>query len=158
MSIFPEYFDRAIENSSQTYNYYRWNKESRSSAAKQIGKDTRIQPRPEEKVNRTSEIRLVPEVGALIVFAASHLHSSVANVSGRTRLSIDFRTVHEDDVRDMKGAPNVDSKGTGTTLRDFVRCTDLQRLPDTLIAPFDTGDIPEDSVMIYDHESEGRVS
>ena len=154
MSIFPDYFNRAIDNSSHTYNYYRWNKESRSAAAKQIGKDTRVQPRPEEDVNRNSELRLVPEVGSLILFAGSHLHASVENISGRTRLSIDFRTVHEDDVREMKGAPNADSSCTGTTLRDFMRCTDLRRLPDALIAPYDIDDIPEDSVLI--HEVEGK--
>ena len=157
MSIFPEYFSRSIENSSHTYNYYRWNKESRTAAAKQIGKDTRIQPRPEEKVNRDSELRLVPEVGSLILFSGAHLHASVENVSGRTRLSIDFRTVHEDDVRDCVGAPNADSLCTGTTLRDFMRCTDLQRLPDELITPYDNDDIPEDAVMVYEHKETDRA-
>jgi hypothetical protein len=63
----------------------------------------------------------------------------VENTSGRTRFSIDFRTVHIDDVRDLRGAPNVDSHCTGSTMGDYLRGTDLSKLSTDVIAPYDAG-------------------
>ena len=48
------------------------------------------------------------------MFAGAQLHSSVPNMSGKTRFSIDFRTVHSDDLLSRSGAPNIDSECTGT--------------------------------------------
>ena len=44
------------------------------------------------------QIRLICPVGGLVLFSAAQMHSSVPNTSGVTRFSIDFRTVHLDDV------------------------------------------------------------
>jgi hypothetical protein len=46
------------------------------------------------------------------VFRAQ-MRSSVPNTSGKTRFSIDFRVVHEDDVKGKKGAPIVYEECTG---------------------------------------------
>jgi len=73
----------------------------------------------------------------------------VPNTSGYTRFSIDFRTVHLDDVREGVGAPNLDSECTGTTMRDYLCCEDLARIPDELIAKYDT-EPPSDGVLIYE--------
>jgi hypothetical protein len=73
------------------------------------------------------------------VFSGAHLHSSVPNSSGKTRISFDFRTVNIDDLIAGKGAPNLDAKCTGTALRDFKRCTDLADLPAEVIAHYDDG-------------------
>jgi hypothetical protein len=58
------------------------------------------------------------------------MHSSVPNTSGRTRFSIDFRTVNLDDVAARRGAPNVDSVCTGTTMGDYLRATDFAHVPE----------------------------
>ena len=60
------------------------------------------------------------------------------NTSDRTRFSIDFRTVHLDDVNHRRGAENIDSECTGTTLRDFLRAQDLKRLADEIAEQYDT--------------------
>jgi hypothetical protein len=67
----------------------------------------------------------------------------VPNTSGRTRISVDFRTVHRADVEAGRGSPNVDSHCTGTTLRDYLRMSDLERLPAAVIEPYDAG-LPEE--------------
>ena len=59
---------------------------------------------------------------------------TVPNTSNVTRYSIDFRTVHLDDVLKRKGAPNVDSACTGTTMGDYLRGTDLSHLPEDAIS------------------------
>ena len=80
-----------------------WNKDNRKNAAKHIKTDTRDQPRPEEPVELDPQTRLVCKVGGIILFSGSQLHSTVPNSAGRARFSIDFRTVHLDDVAARNG-------------------------------------------------------
>ncbi len=143
VAFHPWYFDRKVANGSADYNYYVWNRDSRALAASQIGVDTRKQPRPEEPIDLDPQIRPVPAVGGMVIFSGAQLHSSVPNNSGRTRISIDFRTVHRADVEAHRGATNVDSDCTGTTLRDYLRITDNARLPDELVREYDV-DVPAD--------------
>jgi hypothetical protein len=75
----------------------------------------------------------------VIVFSAAQLHSTVPNSSGQTRFSIDFRTVHLDDVVNKAGAANIDSYCTGSTMGDYLRCADRSPLPETATAPYDQG-------------------
>jgi ectoine hydroxylase-related dioxygenase (phytanoyl-CoA dioxygenase family) len=138
MAFHLRYWDRAIRNGSAEYNYAEWNRESRKNAAQHIATDTRKQPRPEEPVELDPQVRLICPPGGLILFSGAHLHSTVPNTSGRTRYSIDFRTVHLDDARANQGAPNVDSACTGTTMGDYLRCTDLAHLPADLIGRYNT--------------------
>ena len=150
VAFHSSYWSKPVKNGSRAYNYYRWNAEGRKAAAKQIGKDTRQQPKPEEPVELDPQVRPVVPPGGIIVFSGAHLHSSVPNTSGYTRFSIDFRTVNLDDVREQVGAPNLDSECTGTTMRDYLSCGDHSRLPDELIAKYDTEPPPENAVLIYE--------
>jgi hypothetical protein len=139
MAFHPRYWSRSLSNDSRKYNYQEWNRVNRFSAAKHIGEDTRPLPKPTEPVELEPDIRLVMPPGGLVIFSAAQLHSSVPNTSGRTRFSIDFRTVHLDDVGAMAGAPNVDSACTGSTMGDYLRCTDLQHLPTQATEPYEAG-------------------
>ncbi|MBV9488314.1 MAG: phytanoyl-CoA dioxygenase family protein [Verrucomicrobia bacterium] len=150
MAFHPKYWSEPIKNSSRDYNYYRWNKESRGAAAKQIKGDTRQQPRAQEPMELEPQVRVVTKVGGILLFAAAHMHSTVPNTSGFTRFSIDFRTVHFDDVTGHVGAPNIDSECTGTTLRDYLRGSDLTRLPEDVVKPYDTEPPTDDAVLIYE--------
>jgi hypothetical protein len=68
-----------------------------------------------------------------MLFSGAQLHTTVPNTSGRTRFSIDFRTVNIRDVEAVAGAANVDSECSGTNLGDFLRATDHATLPPELI-------------------------
>jgi hypothetical protein len=138
IAFHPKYWHTPVRNSSRDYNYYRWNKEGRKEAAKQIKAETRKQPQPEEPIEPESQIRIVCEAGGIILFSGAFLHSTVPNTSGHTRFSIDFRTVNVDDVAAKAGAPNIDSACTGTTLRDYLRASDLMRLSEDVAALYDT--------------------
>lgn len=139
MAIHPLHWGKPIRNGSSQYNYFRWNLESRSSAAQHVKSDTRVQPRPEEPVDLEPQFRLICEPGAAYQFSAAQLHSTVPNTSDLTRYSIDFRTVHLDDVWSKTGAPNIDSASTGTSMGDFLRGTDFSRLPSQALALYDDG-------------------
>jgi len=138
MAFHPRYWSTPVHNSSRDYNYDVWNREGRQLAAQQVKEESRKQPRADEEIEAVPQIRLLCDVGGTILFSAAQMHSTVDNTSGRTRFSIDFRTVHRDDVLARRGAPNIDSECTGTTLRDYLRGTDFARLPEEVVAPFDT--------------------
>jgi hypothetical protein len=137
MAFHPEYFDRPVRNSSAEYDYEEWSRTGRQQAAKQVSKETRRQPQPEEPLDLEPDVRVVTPPGGALIFSAAQLHSTVPNTTRSTRFSIDFRTVNLDDLVDRAGAANIDSECTGTTLRDFVRASDLEPLPEEVIAPYD---------------------
>lgn len=136
MAFHPKYWNRPVKNSSHEFNYQNWNDTGRKEAVKLIEKDTRRQSEALEPLELEPDLRLVCEPGGLIVFSAAHLHSTVPNASGRTRLSIDFRTVHLDEIENRGGATNLDSACTGTTMMDYLRGSDLEHFSDEIIQRF----------------------
>jgi hypothetical protein len=137
MAFHPVYWSKAVKNGSSEFNYYEWNSTGRKDAAKHVKADTRKQPKPEEPMELDPQIRFVPPAGGIVLFSAAHMHSTVPNTSGAARYSIDFRTVHLDEVESRGGAPNVDSAPKGTSLRDFKRATDQLEIPENLVAAYD---------------------
>lgn len=133
MAFHPRYWSIPVPNTSATYDYQRWNATSRFNAAQHIGKDTREQPKALNEIEVAPDLRILPPVASLILFSAAQLHSSVPNTSGITRFSIDFRTVNSEDATALRGAPNHDSHCTGTAMPDYLRVTDLEHLPQSLI-------------------------
>ena len=132
MAFHPRYWNKPVKNSSQTYNYQEWNAKNRFSAAQHIKTDTRVQPKPEEALELNPQIRVITNVGGIIIFSGANMHSTVPNDTGKTRFSIDFRTVNFDDLVNRKGAPNIDSACTGTPMKDYLRGTDLQQVSDEI--------------------------
>jgi hypothetical protein len=137
MAFHPTWWGTPVKNGSAEFNYYEWNAEGRKNAAQHIKSDTRRQPKPQEEIELDPAIRVVCEPGGAILFSAAQLHSTVPNTSGKTRFSIDFRTVQCTDLANMCGAPNIDSASKGTSLRDFMRGTDLEHLPAHIVEQYD---------------------
>jgi len=139
MAFHPHYWSNPVRNSSEGYNYGEWNRTSRANAAQHIKTDTRVQPKALEPVALEPQIRVITKVGGILVFSGAHLHSTVPNFSGKTRFSIDFRTVHIGDVTAFRGAHNVDSSCTGTCMNDYLRGTDLAHVPQDLVEAYEPG-------------------
>jgi hypothetical protein len=138
MAFHPQYFDRGIANNSSIYNYYEWNRTHRGAHVASYTKgDPRPLPRPTETVELEPQMRVILPVGGVMAFSGAQMHSSVPNTSGVTRYSIDFRTIHVDDARARRGARNVDSACTGTTMRDYLSVADLASVPEDVIAVHD---------------------
>ncbi len=133
MAFHSRYWSQPVENSSGEFNYYEWNATGRKNAAQHVKTDTRKQPHALGFMELQPEIRLVCPPGGIILFSAAQMHSTVPNTSGRARYSIDFRTVHLDDVISKGGAPNIDSASVGTSLRDFRRGADLAAMPEDAV-------------------------
>jgi hypothetical protein len=155
MAFHPRYYTKAVKNDSARYNYYEWNNTHRGGhVASYTKEDPRPLPRPTEAVELDPQIRLVPPPGGIIVFSGAQLHSSVPNTSGVTRFSIDFRTVNLDDARARRGAANVDGECTGTTMRDYLRVSDLSPVPEEVVALYDDG-TSERGKAVYRPASQG---
>lgn len=133
MAFHLRYFDQPVRNSSADYDYDEWNRTGRQQAAQQIKTETRKQPEAQEELELEPDVRVITPVGAPLIFSAAQLHSTVPNTTRKTRFSIDFRTVNVDDLVNGNSAPNLDSECTGTTLRDFVRASDLAPLDDDIV-------------------------
>lgn len=130
MYLYLEFFDQHVPNDSRQYDYAEWNARHRFTAATQVGMDDRPLPGPEEEISGQKATTIVCDVGGLIVFSGGQLHASVPNQTGRTRFSIDFRTVNLGDCRDGRGGPMHDVACTGSSIRDFKRASDLAEVPE----------------------------
>lgn len=148
MGFYPRYFNDPVENSSDTYNYYDWNAASRVNAAKHVKSDTREQPKATQDLQPVT-VRYLPPVGGIILFSGAQLHETVPNTTDVARYSIDFRTVHTDDVMTKTGASNIDSRCTGTTMRDYLRARDLTHLPDEAVKMYDDGTEISNKVLYF---------
>lgn len=133
MSIYPGYWDKPIKNSSEVLNYDEWCNEGRKLAASTIDKDTRKHPLPTETVDETTETRFVLASGEMMIFSAAQLHATAPNSSGKTRFSMDFRTIHMEDFVQEKGAKNIDNRSTGTTLFDFLKGDDFEQISENVL-------------------------
>jgi hypothetical protein len=151
MAFHPRYFDRAVSNESDEFNYYEWNATGRKNAAKMIGKDTRRQPHATEQLD-LDDVRVVVPVGGMQLFSGAQLHSTVANTTAVSRFSIDFRTVFLGDLESGRSAPNADSNPSGTSLRDFRRARDLAAMPDDVVAKYDIQGLASDAVLVFEPE------
>lgn len=139
MEFYPRWFGNGIENSSGDYNYYEANAWRGRIKDFSGGKDMRVHPAPLRPLPADEpRLCLVPPVGGIMLFSGDQLHASIPNTSDATRYSIDFRTVHEADVRDGRGAPRADVACAGTSLRDFRRLSDRAEFSEDDVAPYDT--------------------
>jgi hypothetical protein len=136
MSIYPEYWKKAIINSSEIHDYDEWCNEGRKLAGTLINYDNRKHPLPLETVNDTTETRFVLAASEILAFSGAHLHATAPNTSGKTRFSIDFRTIHIEDTKNKRGAKNIDTKSSGTTLFDFLKVEDFEKINKDVINSF----------------------
>jgi hypothetical protein len=148
MAFHPVYWSKGVKNGSAEFNYYDWNSEGRKNAARHVKTDTRKQPKAEEKIETEPQIRLIVPPGGVILFSAAQMHSTVPNTTGRARYSIDFRTVNVADLRAGVAAPSVDSHPVGTSLRDFLRGSDGDPMPEDVVQKYDNGPTAE-GVLVY---------
>lgn len=133
MAFYPEHFQQPIQNTSEEFDYDEWVRVGRAAATTQITIDTRKHPLPAQDIV-AQELRYGSAQGDVLIFSASHLHATVPNSSDRTRFSVDFRTINLEDLRNSRGAPNVDSRSRGTTLGDFLSVSGFAPLEADLAA------------------------
>jgi hypothetical protein len=161
LGFFPRHFGEPVKNNSNIYNYYEWNTKYRATAAQHVKSDTREQPKAQQELDPVS-MRFLPPPGGIIVFSGAQLHETVPNTTEVARYSIDFRTVYYADVIGRRGAPNLDTRSTGTTMRDYLRASDFAHLPEKAIALYDDDTAKGEQILyfgdklLHDSAADGR--
>ena len=110
--------------------------------------DTCEQPKPRQKLNWPT-LRYLPAPGSVTVFSGAQSTRRCPNTADVARSSIDLRTVHMDDVAGRRRAPNLGSRCTGTTMRDYQRASDLQHLPEDVVQIYDDCSATADQVLYF---------
>jgi Phytanoyl-CoA dioxygenase (PhyH) len=142
-------FSNPVPNTSSSFDYYKINKDRRTTAA-QIESESQARPAAVGHEPPQSLI-VLGRPGSVLLFSGAQLHASIPNESGRSRFSIDFRTVDRRDVVSSTGAPIIDVHCTGTSLRDFVQAFSGEPFDEALVRSLH-GVPPSDAVLTFSAE------
>lgn len=108
--FYPEYFDTAVPNASQDFDYARWMKNVGWHGQAPLSE----YPAPFQPVEATESISFDMKAGDILLFASAHLHQTLPNrIAGSSRLSLDFRSV----LPGGAASPNADNQSRGAELR-----------------------------------------
>lgn len=122
--FYPDWFQQPVPNNSEEFDHDTW---TRHGSSLRIGwQDTKhgsthTYPGQVGEFDPGRTISFGAREGEIVLFSGAHFHQTRKNNTGRTRFSIDFRTVDLDDHERGLGAVNVDNRSRGSALRDYVR-------------------------------------
>lgn len=117
ISFAPELWQRQVANTSADW--------SPAAARQQL---VPLIPEPAEAISDSAELPIVIEPGDLLCFSASQMHRSVPNRTGLARFSVEVRTVTGADLRQGRGAPDLDTATPEVHYRWFRHVADGRRL------------------------------
>lgn len=121
----PDCFDKSVDNDSERFDYDDFIR--RAGAEKYQGE--LVYPRALDMSKIGLPHRFSLRAGQVLLFSGAHLHRTMPNTTQATRFSLDFRSVclreHEEGV----GAPNVDSRCTGSVLIHYIKPAPLAHTP-----------------------------
>lgn len=116
--FFPRYFKEPIANSSGGFDYRSWMEQVGFQSKKTH--DLSSYPAATESPEDGEASAFSCRAGDIVMFSAAHLHRTCNNDSGRTRFSVDFRTVHTGDLAAGIGAPDPDNASHGDATADYL--------------------------------------
>ena len=108
MGFYPSYWMRPLRNTSAEWSFREF-LASRKRAANGSAAAYPSAPNALENPDE-SPVPLRMRPGELLCFSSAHLHTSIANATALTRFSLEIRTLHLDDLRRNRGAPNADNE------------------------------------------------
>ncbi len=119
MLVWPDLFRTPVANTSKD-----WDLDEAIAARKSGRTDVALLPitRAQPKADQAVAVEIEP--GEMLAFSAAHLHGSVTDDSGLTRLGLDTRTLWQNDLAAGRGAPNVDGQTRQVQWTWFKRLSD----------------------------------
>lgn len=104
MIFYPDYFSKAVKNSTSTWDLntyleHRKREDFSYPSAPQLLEDLPLD---------ASVLSVNIEPGEILCFSGCHLHSSSKEKSDNTRFSYEIRTICQDDLDNRREAPNTD--------------------------------------------------
>ncbi|MGI9383306.1 MAG: hypothetical protein ACR2PO_09130 [Methyloligellaceae bacterium] len=122
LAIYPVHWTTPIANDAEGWD---WRKAGSAP-------DVPLLPTAQAPPDKSGEIRLVVEPGALVAFSAAHLHASVPNTTPEARFSMETRTVALADFASGRGAPDIDGGSVPPALEWFRRLRGGDKLSDAM--------------------------
>lgn len=126
IALFPALFRHAIDNDSAEWDLAELLRRRRAGTAADYPRLPTARCPPAPQAGQAMAV----DPGDLMCFSGAHLHASVPNTTGRTRFSIEIRTVNGDDAAAGRGAANVDGRAPRVARHWFRRLADDERLGD----------------------------
>lgn len=117
--FYPGAFEVPVANTSSQFDYEAWREQvGFQNPSPPAGA---VYPRAVDHTPPFEPFGFSARMGEVVLFAGAHLHQTRAHDLGRTRFSIDIRTVHLDDHYAGLGPPVPDDGSRGSTLVDYRR-------------------------------------
>jgi len=123
MALYPALWDRALRNSSASYDLRALVKLVAEKGRESVTGEMAV-PELLEWVDPAQAMPVLIEPGSVLVFSSAHAHAGVPNSSGHSRFSLETRTVWIPDVGSGHGAPNVDGAARWQAPGFFYRVSD----------------------------------
>ncbi len=115
-ALWPALLSAPVANDSERFSYEAFI--ARAGWQRRDPPPDQCYPRALEAPS-VSRVVVAPSYGTLVLFAAAHLHQTLAHDGAQTRFSVDFRLVDRSDGD--RGAPSVDDRSTGDASTDYAR-------------------------------------
>jgi hypothetical protein len=141
------YFGELVQNNSEIYNYHEWSTKNRASAAQHVKRDTREQSKTPTRA-RPAHHLLSPASGRSYRVLGSAAERDHAEHDGSRPLQHRLPYVHLDDIIAGR-ARNLDSRCTGTAMRDYLRASGLLHLSKDVVALYDDDSASGDRMLYF---------
>ena len=104
MIFYPDYFSKAVKNSTSTWDLNTYLEHRKREDFSYPSAPQLLEDLPQD----ASILSVNIEPGEILCFSGCHLHSSSKEKSDNTRFSYEIRTICQDDLDNRREAPNTD--------------------------------------------------
>jgi len=127
MIMFPDYWERPIDNDTAGWSY----QEFRRRKAEDPNTNYPMLPTCRAEPDPATGVPVLVEPGDIVAFSGAHLHASMPNRTGLTRISTETRTVSLHDLQSGRKAPNIDGAAEGIRYNWFNQVSSGASLSDS---------------------------
>ena len=104
MIFYPDYFSKAVKNSTSTWDLNTYLEHRKREDFSYPSAPQLLEDLPQD----ANVLSVNIEPGEILCFSGCHLHSSSKEKSDNTRFSYEIRTICQDDLDNRREAPNTD--------------------------------------------------
>lgn len=115
--FYPQLFKQAVQNGSAQFAYGKFKTQAGFGNSQWYSAD--LYPYASQDLTSQDEYGFALKQGEAILFAADHLHRTLAHDSDQMRFSLDLRGCHPGDKEAGLCAPGIDNQSQGDAICDY---------------------------------------